>query len=282
MEEKVFNEKFFLEKAVRWLKEEKYSQKKLSQKKLDQYLKQDLLRIKRGEPIDYIIGFSYFLNTKIDLKYRPFIPRDETEYWVEQSFSEIRERIKNNSQEIKCLDIFAGSGCIGIALLKNFPSIKVDFIEKNKNFLKQIRINLKLNHIDTKRSRLIQSDVFSQLKKKKRSDYLYDYIFANPPYLSRKRKNNKNKKNKINSNVLKWEPSQALFSGGDGLFCIKKFFKEAKEFLKAEGKIYLEFDSWEKKDIEKIIKNYNYSSLRFFKDQYNKWRYLSCSFENNK
>ena len=32
MEEKVFNEKFFLEKAVRWLKEEKYSQKKLSQK----------------------------------------------------------------------------------------------------------------------------------------------------------------------------------------------------------------------------------------------------------
>ena len=73
------------------------------------------------------------------------------------------------------------------SFIKNFPSIKVDFIEKNKNFLKQIRINLKLNHIETKRSRLIQSDVFS-IKKEKRSDYLYDYIFANPPYLSRKKK----------------------------------------------------------------------------------------------
>jgi len=68
-----------------------------------------------------------------------------------------------------------------------------------------------------------------------------------------------------------------LFGGKDGLFYIRKFLKDAKKYLKKGGKIYMEFDSWQKKEIGKILKNFNYNNYQFYKDQYSRWRYLILS-----
>ncbi len=203
----------------------------------------DLKRLKKGEPIDYIIGFYKFLGCKIDLSYKPLIPRSETEYWVEKELVNIKGDV---------LDIFAGSGCIGIALLKN-TDCKVDFADKY--FLEQIKLNLKINKLKAK---VIQSDIFSCINKK------YDFILANPPYIPLNRKLDKS---------LFFEPKKALYGGKDGLFYIKKFLKQAKNYLKEYGVIYMEFDSCQKKEIEKLLKDYNYE---FYKDQYKKWRYLKA------
>ena len=100
-----FLKEIYLEKAIDWLKKEKYPRLKnhFQNKK---FLK-DLKRIEKGEPIDYVIGFSYFLNTKIDLRYRPFIPRDETEYLAQKIIEEFN---KKRNKKIKILDLFSGSG----------------------------------------------------------------------------------------------------------------------------------------------------------------------------
>lgn len=242
----------FLGKEVNWLLKEKYSGK------LSPALYKDIKRLKRGEPLDYVIGFTYFLGYRVDLSQKPLIPRPETEYWVEEAIEELR--IKNG--ELRILDIFAGSGCIGIAILKHIKNAKVNFAEKDKRFLKQIEINLKLNHIDKKRYYLIQSDVFNNIKGK------YDYIFANPPYISKK------KLNKVQKSVLKFEPKSTIFGGKNGLFYIKRFLKNAKNYLKKDGEIYMELDSYQKGKIAKILKKFNYKNYQFHKDQYGKWRYL--------
>lgn len=254
--------KDYFKKAQKWLLEEKYNNQVSSN------FKKDLARLKQGEPLDYLIGFCCFLDCKINLSFRPLIPRAETEYWVEKAFDEIKKETEEvlPQKEIVCLDMFAGSGCIGVSLLKNFPGLKADFAEKNGDFLKQIKVNLKINGINAKRYRVIRSNVFSRLDKKRK----YDYIFANPPYVSVRRKS------KVERSVLKWEPAQAIFGGKDGLFYIKKFLKEAKNFLQPTGKIYLEFDSFQKKAIEKLIKDCGYKTCRVFKDQYGRWRYLTC------
>ncbi|MBI2577656.1 MAG: methyltransferase [Candidatus Wildermuthbacteria bacterium] len=271
--------------------------------------KEDIGRIRAGEPVDYVIGWTEFLGCKIDLSARPFIPRTETEYWVEKAIDDVRADVfsgalphispagstwaptrlrknigtdigftyvspkisiplrsrmplrENRGTPIKCLDLFAGSGCIGIAVLKYIPWAKVDFAEKGKKFLKQIEINTKLNGIAPERYRIVQSDVFSNVKGK------YDYILANPPYIPQK------SKHQVEESVLQWEPHGALFGGEDGLDYVRILIEQGRDHLNEGGKIYVEFDSPTKKDVEEILLKQKLLYC-FCKDQFGKWRYV--------
>ena len=242
-----------LQREIYWLVKEKSDKSQLTN---------DISRLKKGEPIAFVIGFVDFLGCKIDLSQKPFIPTPETEYWVEAAISKL---LKKNDK-LRILDVFAGSGCIGITLLKHIKDVKVDFAEKDKKFIKQIKINVNLNKINKKRYKIIQSDVFSNIKEK------YNYIFANPPYIA------KTRRNKIQKSVLDFEPKKALFGGKDGLFYIREFLKEAKSHLKKQGIIYMEFDSPQKKEIAEIFKKSGYKDYKFYRDQFGKWRTVEVSY----
>jgi release factor glutamine methyltransferase len=133
----------------------------------------------------------------------------------------------------------------------------------DKKFLRQIRKNLKLNKIGLQRTKLIQTNLFQNINNR------YDYIFANPPYIARKRIN------RVQLEVLKYEPHKSLFGGKDGLFYIRKLIGEGKNYLKENGKMYIEFSPEQKNKIERLLKQ-NGWHYQFFKDQYKRWRYLSA------
>ncbi|KKU36163.1 MAG: N5-glutamine S-adenosyl-L-methionine-dependent methyltransferase, partial [Candidatus Azambacteria bacterium GW2011_GWB1_46_27] len=190
----------------------------------------------------------------------------------------------------------------GIAMLKHVPAVVVDFAEKEKKFLEQIKLNARLNDLSPKRCKFIQSDIFSNIsdvycagaiyveegamgkrsfpkaetlkprgfKESRSDDGGYDYIFANPPYVAETRRA------KVQKLVLKWEAPGAIFGGRDGLFYIRKFLKEAEKHLSAGGKIYMEFDSRQKNEIAGILKRLGYGNVNFYKDQYGRWRYLTA------
>jgi release factor glutamine methyltransferase len=237
-----------MQKEINWLLKEKYNNKP------SKNFYKDVERLKKGEPVDYVIGFTTFLNCKIDLSKKPLIPRPETEFWVQKAIEEIK------GQNLRILDIFAGSGCIGIAILKHVKNVKVDFADiKNKCVGPKI----------------IKSDVFGNIKNK------YDFIFANPPYVATK------KIYDIEKSVLKYEPKSALFGGLDGLYYVRKFLSKAKRHLIDNGnptsprlrgaRIFMEFSPEQKKEIEKLLIKFGYKNFEFHKDQFNRWRWLVAS-----
>ena len=256
---------------IRWLLEEKYGGKRTAE------AEKDIVRLGKGEHVDYVIGWVEFLGCKIELSQKPLIPRPETEYWTEKFLQDVRAATfpgalpllrsgpsrlrKSRGTHMRCLDLFAGSDCIGVAILKHIPWATVDFAEKEKKFLKQIKINAKLNEISRQRYRIIQSDIFSNIKGK------YDYILANPPYVAEARKS------RVQKSVLEQEPLGAVFGGKDGLKYIRPFLRHAREYLAEDGELWMEFDSPQKVAIEKLLKQYGYKKWRFEKDQYAKWRY---------
>jgi release factor glutamine methyltransferase len=257
----------------------------------------DLKRLEQGEHSDYVIGFVDFLGCRIDLSEKPLIPRPETEYWVTIAIEDMlklrarNDRPSTSSQRdvgvcalgdlsspsseprqiasessflvpefsLKALDLFSGSGCIGVAVLHHTQAV-VHFGEKEKRFVKQIQKNTK--DFKKERYQIVQTDMFLNVSGQ------YDYILANPPYCIEEN---------IQENVLQQEPKEALLGGKDGLEIIEQFLKEAKNHIKPGGKIYMEFDSFQKEKIEAMLKEFCYSSFEFYKDQYSKWRFLTVS-----
>ncbi len=248
------------EREKSWILREKYGGREGGE------WEQDLLRLKRGEPVDYIIGFVSFLGCHIDLRTKPLIPRPETEFWAEKLIKEIK-REELGRKHFRCLDIFAGSGCVGIALLKHTKA-RVDFAEKNKDYCRQIKINADLNRIKKTAYRVFTADLFAGLPGGRSSGKVekYDYIVANPPYIPTGRR--------LSRSVKDWEPAQALFGGKDGLFFIRKFLADASSFLKPAGKIYLEFGYGQKQKIEALVKKQEWGSINFQRDQSGRYRWL--------
>jgi len=217
-----------------------------------------------NQPIEYKRGFKGFLGCKIDLSQKPMIPRPETEFWLKKAIKTINQ----GKKRVVCLDVFAGSGCIGIAVLKNCSELcqRMDFLDIIKDFLKQIKINLDINKISPGKYKIIHSDIFTNLTTLK--VVKYDYIFANPPYVGL------DKRHLVQESVLNWEPLIAIFGGEDGLLYIGRFLKDARKHLKKGGKIYLEFDHIRKKETEELLKQLKYKNYKFHKDQFKKWRWV--------
>lgn len=222
-------------------------------------LRRDLERLRKGEPLAYVIGWVDFLGCKIDLSLKPLIPRPETEWWTEKAISQIAM----GKSRIRVLDVFAGSGCIGIAILKHIPKAEVWFADNDSTCLKQIRINLKLNRIPPSRYKIKHSHILENVR------MLFDCILANPPYIPVGRRL------KLPLSIRKYEKSQALFGGIDGLKYIRQLFKEAKSRLRPGGELWLEFDSKQAAAIRKLARENGYI-CDIHNDQFHRPRYARC------
>ncbi|MDO8523954.1 MAG: HemK/PrmC family methyltransferase [bacterium] len=220
------------ERDVQALLHEKYEGVETAQYETDKD------RLAEGEPVDYVVGWKPFLDCKIFLDSRPLIPRSETEYWVEKAILEIRR--ERGSAALACLDLFAGSGAIGVAVLKHLPNARIDFGEIDAahfpTILKNIRENLptpdlrQADGVNEMRARTIKTDVWSAIAG------TYDFVFANPPYLSEARRK------RIQKSVLAYEPASALFARENGLELIRKTIQGAAEYLRKDGAMYLEHE----------------------------------------
>lgn len=244
--------------------------------KYDQPLKKEeidfsrelVVRRAKGEPVAYIVeqkdfyGFTFFVNKNV------LIPRPETEHLVEDALEWLQKNDKIN-QAIWIADLGAGSGCVGLSLLKKLPNAKLMSVEVSKEAYEVIRINAeKLGVSD--RLVLVQQDVSlvlqDELKKNEISGF--DLIVSNPPYIA---KNDKD----VQDSVKTFEPHLALFADNEGMQLIQKWSAHFHPFMQPESLLLMEFGSTQgPKVLEHFQKLNQFKNLKIKKDLASLDRYI--------
>lgn len=101
--------------------------------------------------------------------------RPTTDRIKETLFNMISEYLADSA----FLDLFAGSGAIGIEALSRGATEAV-FVEKSPKAVSCIRENLTYTRLDSK-ARVMETDVISALRKLD-GGIRFDYVFMDPPY----------------------------------------------------------------------------------------------------
>ena len=201
-----------------------------------------LERLKTAEPVQYILGYAWFLDYKIKVNKDVLIPRPETEELVTQLL------YNNKKFTGTILDIGTGSGCIAITIKRLLPEAKIFAVDVSAAALNVAKQNAKDNKCEIN---FIEDDILNP-DFKKYPDKV-DIIISNPPYISEK------EKEEMHANVLKYEPHLALFTDDDSLQFYKAILSFAKKKLKKQGELYLELNSEYAEavfDLYRVVQNY--------------------------
>ncbi len=191
----------------------------------------------RGEPLQYLLGYQYFLNHEYEVDPSTLIPRPETEILV----FEVTQTFKRKIEQPRLgLEIGVGSGCISIELIKLFPTLSMIASDVAPGALALARRNADkiLGEQSVPRLDLrlapAPTDVWDAFETAPGlRDGRADFIVSNPPYLA--------DDSEADAEVLAHEPRSALFAPpGDPLYFYRKLIEGAEAFLKPSGYVFLE------------------------------------------
>lgn len=215
-------------------------------------------RLKKQEPVQYIIGETYFFGIPFTVNEHVLIPRPETEELVDW----ILKDQKKGKPSITILDIGTGSGCIAISLAKKIPEAKVYAMDISEKAIQVAKENARKNQVEVtfiKANVLEIKDLFQD----------FDIIVSNPPYVREL------EKKEMKSNVLDNEPEQALFvSDDEPLLFYEKITDLTKRKLKENGSLYFEINQYLSVETKSMIKSKGFKSVEVRKDIYDNERMI--------
>ncbi len=214
-----------------------------------QQMEKALERLKNEEPVQYILGRTFFYGLHLKVNISVLIPRPETEYLTDIIVTEEKNR------ELQILDIGTGSGCIALALAANLSKASVWGLDKSEEALKVARDNAVKNQIEN--IKFIQDDILSPMNTMEN----LDVIVSNPPYVEYQ------EKAKMKKNVLYYEPEQALFvEDNHPLLYYEAILAYAANALESGGRIYLEINEKHGDKITKMLIGAGYSHTKVMQD----------------
>lgn len=223
----------------------------------DRLLHTSIQRLQKHEPIQYIVGYTYFHNHRFYVNEHVLIPRPETEELVDLI-------IRQNTYDAPTiLDVGTGSGCIAISLAASLPNAKVTALDISVDALQVARSNAAYNNVAVA---FLEIDFLNQTNTI--TDH-FDIIVSNPPYVLN------SEKKYIAPNVLAHEPHLALFVEDDNaLIYYEALLSFASKRLNKHGLIYAEINEQKGEELIVLAREYKFSNVQIIKDLFGKDRIL--------
>ncbi|MCQ2574697.1 MAG: peptide chain release factor N(5)-glutamine methyltransferase [Alphaproteobacteria bacterium] len=191
--------------------------------------------LRKGMPVAKVIHSKWFYGLEFYTNKHTLDPRPDTETLVEAV-------IKDNSNNLKAksiLDLGTGTGCIICALCKNIDNVTGTAIDKSRKALRVAKHNVKTLGLANKIK--LKHSSFEKFKPKQK----FDIIVSNPPYI----RYGDPQVNKF----AKFDPKMALYAKENGTYAYATIAKNAKLWLKPEGKLYVEIGAGQAHNITTIF-----------------------------
>jgi len=222
-------------------------------------IKTIVARLQKHEPIQYILGKTEFYSLPVETNKNVLIPRPETEELVAWIIAE------HKNAGGRLLDIGTGSGCIAIALAKHLPKMEVSAVDISEKALETARRNAAKNRVKVN---FQLCDILS-----KNTDVIghFDIIVSNPPYVL------ESEKEKMQENVLHFEPHQALFVPDENpLLFYEAIAGFSVENLSNGGALYVEINGMFAAKIARMLAEKGFFEIEIRKDLQGNDRMIKC------
>jgi release factor glutamine methyltransferase len=177
----------------------------------------------RGVPAQYITGHQEFWGMDLIVTPAVLIPRPETEHVIETVLELGRDRPPR-----RMVDVGSGSGCIALALAKEFPRAEIHATELSPEALEIARANAARHQLE-QRIQFREADLLAGLE-----DGRFDYVVSNPPYIG------EYEADSVEAQVRRFEPRLALFAGPSGLEVFARLIPQAQKALQPGGWLVME------------------------------------------
>lgn len=233
--------------------------KEISGKRLD-VLNEMIARLKKNEPIQYVIGAEVFCGWTFEVNENVLIPRPETQElvrWIEADWK--------SDAPCRILDVGTGSGCIAISLSKLLEGAEVEAWDISEGALRVARRNADRNEAQVF---FRQVDVLKACTE----DCRYDVIVSNPPYIT------ESEKQDMDANVLDWEPHTALFvPDADPLLFYRRIAELGVSMLKEGGALYFEINRAYGEETVRMLEGLGYKQIELRKDNWGNDRMIKAN-----
>ena len=198
----------------------------------------------KSEPYEYIVGSASFYDIHLKVEKGVLIPRPETEILVDL-VAQIIE--KENIHSI--VEIGVGSGAISVVLARKFPKLKIVATDICATPLKVAQQNIDEFNLQ-EQVKLLESNLIDKVEKS------VELVVSNPPYIA--------DDFLLESNVVDYEPREALFGGRVGDELLKQIIVD----VKAKGVKWLvcEMGYDQKEPIQAFVNEVGVKSITFYKD----------------
>ncbi len=234
-------------------------------------LKNILERLKKKEPIQYILGQADFCGLSYHVAPGVLIPRPETEELVEWASSELKR------DDPAILDIGTGSGCIAVTLAKRYPHAFVTAFDISRQALSIAKTNAERLQVHVT---FQKEDILNHLPERAsekpfpsctRHTDLWDVIISNPPYVCR------SEAAEIEQHVLQHEPHEALFvPDNDPLLFYRAIAHYAHNTLRKGGKLYVEINQAWGTETKALFHETGFEEVELRKDFCDRPRMIRC------
>jgi len=250
-------------------------------KEEEQLIHQMVTRRTEREPLQYIIGTVDFMSLKLEVGEGVLIPRPETELMAEYAIKTItnyepacrqaRLQITNRDSlpvtrypSLNILDLCTGSGCLALAIAKEFPDAEIVGCDDSEDALNRAKRNAEINKVEN--IKFIKGDLFKAV----RNDDLFDMIVSNPPYIKTEEIKG------LQPEVRDWEPLNALDGGEGGLDYYRLIIPESIQYLKNNGIVMFEHGDGQSDNIAVILNETGFRSIEMIKDYSGKERVIQA------